>query len=287
MAIDTKLIMKLREATGMGIANCKKALEDSGGDFEAAELALRKQGLDKAAKKADRPTGQGVVAVRTEGPRAAILELACEQEPTTNNERFAAVVDALLGLALARPGAWAGAEALLDAKGAGGTGRELVTGLAAVVGENVQLRHAAVIEAAAGGVLGQYVHFNRKAGAVVALALSGGAQGEALKAAANDLCMHSVAARPIGFRREDIPEAVIAREREVFLEEVKDKPEAIRGKIVEGKLAKFYAEKVLPEQLFVKDPAGKATVRQMLDAAAKAAGGGAEIAAFVRMELGH
>ena len=288
MPLDTKMIMKLREATGMGITNCKKALEEANGNFEAAELALRKQGLDKAAKKADRPTGQGVVAVKTDANRAAIIELACEQEPTTNNARFAEATEKLLLLALSLPGAWEGAETLLDAAAQTGAGRDLVNGLAAVVGENVQLRKAAVIEAPDNGMLGFYVHFNRKAGAVAALTLGNGVRPDAaLQTAANDVCMHSVAARPIAFRRSDIPESVLATEREVFMEEVKNKPEAMREKIIEGKMVKFFGEKVLPEQPFVKDPAGKTTVKQMLDAAAAAAGGTAEITAFIRFELGR
>ncbi|MCC8189757.1 MAG: elongation factor Ts, partial [Planctomycetes bacterium] len=96
MAIDAKMIKELREKTGMGITQCKNALEESGGDMEKAEMNLRKQGLDKAAKKADRPTGQGVIAIRHRDNLAAMIELACEQEPTTNNERFQALVD--LGL---------------------------------------------------------------------------------------------------------------------------------------------------------------------------------------------
>ena len=286
MAIDLKLITKLREATGMGISNCKKALEENNGDFEAAEMTLRKQGLDKAAKKADRPTGQGVVAVRVDGLRAAIIELACEQEPTTGNERFVQLVDALLTLALEKN--TADAQELLAAKNAAGaTAQELVTNLIAVVGENVQLRKATVVAAPAGGLIGQYTHFNKKAGAVVALALQGASAADAeLKIAADDCCMHAVAARPIAFTRDAVPADVIAKEREVFLEEAKSKPENMREKIVEGKLSKFYADKVLPEQLFVKDPTGKTTVKQMLEATAKQAGGTASIVAFARFELG-
>ncbi|MDR1612657.1 MAG: translation elongation factor Ts [Planctomycetota bacterium] len=283
MAIDTKLIKELREKTGMGITNCKKALEEADGDCGRAEMILRKQGLDKAAKKADRPTGQGVVAVKVDGDRAAMIELACEQEPTTNNGRFLALVALALDAALSEN--VSNVDQLNGAKSGDGVIADSVKELIGVVGENVQLRKAITIAAPVGGVIGSYVHFNKKAGAIVALKLDGvGKDGDGIKIAANDICLHAVAARPLAWRRDDIPPDILAKEKEVFMEEIKNKPEQIRDKILNGKIEKFYADKVLPEQLFVKGLEG--TVKEMLDAAAKAAGGKAEIAAFARFELG-
>ncbi|MDR0361784.1 MAG: translation elongation factor Ts [Planctomycetota bacterium] len=283
MAIDAKLIKELREKTGMGIANCKKALEDANGDCERAEMILRKQGLDKAAKKADRPTGQGVIAVKVDGDKAAMIELACEQEPTTNNERFLTMVALALDTSLREN--VQKLEDLLAAKSDDGTIADSVKALIGVVGENVQIRKAVTFTAPAGGLIGSYVHFNKKAGAIVALKLDGaGKDSESMRIAANDICLHAVAARPLAWRREDIPQNVLDKEKEVFMEEIKSKPEQIRGKILEGKLQKFYTDKVLPEQLFVKGLEG--TVKEMLDATAKEAGGKAEIAAFARFELG-
>ncbi|MDR3212247.1 MAG: translation elongation factor Ts [Planctomycetota bacterium] len=285
MAIDAKLIKLLREKTGMGISNCKNALEEAGGDVDKAEMILRKQGLDKAAKKADRPTGQGIVALRREGTTAALVELACEQEPTTGNERFLALLDLLLATALKLK--VSSAEKLLQAASPEGVLADSVKSLIGVVGENVQLRRAVVIEAPAGGILGTYAHFNKKAAAIIALSLDGAdAANPGLQTTANDIAMHAVAARPLALHREDIPADIIAKEKEVFLDEVKTKPENIREKIVQGKLQKFYAEKILTEQIFVKDPDGKATVANTLAAAAKAAGGKAEIVALARQELG-
>lgn len=284
-SIDAKMIKELRDKTGMGITACKKALEDNGCDMEKAEMALRKMGLDKAAKKADRPTGQGVVAIKVDGDKAVMVELACEQEPTTGNERFLALLNLVLETALKEK--TKEVDLLLAAKSPDGTIQDSVKALIGVVGENVQLRKVAYLTAPAGGIIGHYAHFNKKAGAVVALALEGAnANDPALKTAANDLCMHSVAARPIAWKRDGISADIIAKEKEVFAEEVKGKPENIKEKILEGKLNKFYGEKVLPEQLFVKDPEGKTTVKQMLDAAAKNAGGKATIADFARFELG-
>ena len=285
MAIDAKSIKELREKTGMGITQCKKALEESSGDMEQAEMNLRKQGLDKAAKKADRPTGQGVIAISHQGDKAAMIELACEQEPTTNNERFIALVQ--LALTTAIENKVKSAKDLLAAKTPDGTFEDSIKAVIGVVGENIQLRKATTMNAPAGGLIGYYAHFNKKAGAMVALSLEGiEASNDAVKTAANDISMHSVAARPLAWRREDIDPAVIAKEKEVMMEEVKSKPANIQEKILEGKLTKFYGDKVLTEQIFVKDPDGKATVRQMLADVAKAAGGKAEIVDFARFELG-
>ncbi len=285
MAVDAKSIKELRDKTGMGITQCKRALEECSGDMEQAEMNLRKQGLDKAAKKADRPTGQGVVAIKHAGNAAAMIELACEQEPTTNNERFVALVE--LGLETALKEKVKSADDLLKAATPDGTFAESIKSVIGVVGENIQLRKAVCMAAPAGGLIGYYAHFNKKAGAMVALTLENANAADAgLVTAANDAAMHSVAARPLSHTRDGIPADLIAKETEVFMEEIKSKPEQIRSKILEGKLQKFYGEKVLTEQFFVKDPEGKTTVQQMLDNAAKAAGGSAVVTDFARFELG-
>ncbi len=285
MAIDAKMIKDLREKTGMGITQCKKALEETGGDLEKAEMILRKAGLDKAAKKADRPTGQGVIAIRHQGNLAAMIELACEQEPTTNNERFVNLVNLALDTCLKEK--IKSADDLLKTKTPDGTFADSVKAVIGVVGENIQLRKAVTIAAPAGGVIGYYAHFNKKAGAMVALSLEKiDPAHDAIKIAANDISMHAVAARPLAWNRAGIPADVVEKEKEIFMEEVNKKPEAIRGKILEGKLQKFYGDKVLTEQFFVKDPEGKTTVQQMLDNAAKVAGGKAQIVDFARFELG-
>ncbi len=285
MAIDAKAIKELREKTGMGITQCKNALEQCNGDMEQAEMNLRKQGLDKAAKKADRPTGQGVVAIKHVGDKAAIIELACEQEPTTNNERFVALVN--LGLDTALAVGAKSAEDLMKASTPDGTFEESIKAVIGVVGENIQLKKAYTMQAPAGGLIGSYAHFNKKAGAMVAISLEGiDAGNESMKTVANDISMHSVAARPLAWTREGIDQNLLAKEKEVMMEEVKTKPANIQEKIMEGKLNKYYADKVLPEQIFVKDPDGKATVKETLEAAAMAAGGKAAITDFVRFELG-
>ena len=285
MAIDAKMIKDLREKTGMGITQCKNALVECNGDMEQAEMNLRKQGLDKAAKKADRPTGQGVIAIRNVGDLGTMIELACEQEPTTNNERFIALVE--LGLDTAMKNKVKSAEELLKAATPDGTFEDSIKATIGVVGENIQLKKAYTMTAPAGGVIGYYAHFNKKAGAMVALELDGvAATHEGIKTAASDISMHSVAARPLSWNREGVDPTILAKEKEVMMEEVKTKPANIQEKIMEGKVNKFYGDKVLPEQLYVKDPEGKTTVQQHLDNTAKEAGGKAKIVDFVRFELG-
>lgn len=285
MAIDANSIKQLREKTGMGISQCKKALEESNGDMEQAEMNLRKQGLDKAAKKADRPTGQGVVAILHQGNIAAMIELACEQEPTTNNDRFINLVELALQTSLKNK--VKSADDLLKAQTPDGTFADSVKAVIGVVGENIQLKKAYTMDAPDGGLIGYYAHFNKKAGSMVAIELDGvDPAHEDVKTAANDISMHAVALRPLAWNRDGIDQDVLAKEKEVMLEEVKTKPENIQSKILEGKLNKFFGEKVLPEQLFVKDPDGKNTVQQHLDNVAKAAGGKAKIVDFIRFELG-
>ena len=284
---DLKLIQALRDKTGMGVAACKKALAESGGDLEKAELTLRKMGADKAAKKADRPTGQGVVAIKAvpSGKCAAMVEVACEQEPTTQNERFLHFVAAALDATLAcRPRDVAG---VLSSQVSGKTLQEMLTDLIAVASENIVLRRVAFLEAPADGIIGQYVHFNRKIGCLCAVRLEGiAATDEKLRAAANDICMHAAAARPLALDRRSIPAKILETEKDVYREEVKNRPANIQEKILEGKLVKFYQQNCLLEQIFVKDPEQKTTVKQFLEQAAAAAGGKAELVSFVRFELG-
>lgn len=285
MAIDAKLIKALREKSGMGITDCKNALVEADGNFDDAELLLRKRQDKKAQGKTDRPTGEGIIVSRIDGNTAVLVEVACEQEPTTKNERFLAFVDTVIDTALSSGAV--NPEELLAVSVGGETVQDKLTILIGTVGENVQLKNVARVEAPAGGIIGSYVHFNKKAGAVCALKLDGADAGNAdLKTCANDVCMHSVAARPIAMNREGISDEIIAREKEVFTEAVKDKPANIQEKILEGKLKKFYGEKVLLEQVFVKDPDGKLVIGEVISNTAKAAGGTAELVAFTRMELG-
>ncbi len=283
--ITAKMIKELRELTGMGMSDCKKALVDAEGNVEEAEMILRKKGLDKAAKKADRATGQGVVSVREKDGVVICLQIECEQEPTTKNERFLALIDKVFDAAFASKAATI--EELVAAPTAEGTVADSVTAVIGVIGENVVIKNIACFAIPENGTYGAYSHFNGKSGAICVVEIEGGAADEEFKIAANDVCMHAVATRPVALNRTGVPEDLVRKEKEVFLEEIKNKPENIQEKILEGKLAKFYGEKCLEEQIFVKDPEGKLTVGAMIDAAAKKIGGKAKIVDFARLELGN
>ncbi len=283
--ITAKMIKELRELTGMGMSDCKKALVDAEGNVEEAEMILRKKGLDKAAKKADRATGQGVVSVREKDGVVVCLQIECEQEPTTKNERFLALIDKVFDAAFASKVATI--EELVAAPTTEGTVADSVTAVIGVIGENVVIKNIASFAIPENGTYGAYSHFNGKSGAICVVEIEGGAADEEFKTAANDVCMHAVATRPVALNRAGVPEDLVRKEKEVFLEEIKNKPENIQEKILEGKLAKFYGEKCLEEQIFVKDPEGKLTVGAMIDAAAKKIGGQAKIVDFARLELGN
>lgn len=285
-AIDAKMIMALREKTGMGMSDCKKALVDANGSIDDAEMILRKKGLDKAAKKAERATGEGVIVIESRPAEGFViaLEVGCEQEPTTGNDRFQAFVDTCISAALGSDAT--NAAALLSVDVGGEKVADKLQALIGVLGENVQVKRLVRITVPQNALLGRYVHFNKKAGAVCVIELTGCSATPALETVANDVCMHAVALRPAALNRSGIPADVIEKEKEVAREQVKDKPEAIQEKILAGKLDKFYAEKCLMEQVFVKDPEGKKTIAQVVADAAKDAGGTATITEFCRMELG-
>lgn len=285
MAIDAKMIKELREITGMGITDCKKALVEANGSMEDAEMLLRKKGLDKAAKKADRATGEGVIKVEIRDNIGIIIEVQCEQEPTTNNERFLSVVNDAVETAFAT--GVKSAEELVQAECGGEKIEDKIKAVIGVIGENVVIKRLVRVESDAESIIGSYSHFNNKSGAI-SLVKFAGCSADAMKSAADDVCMHAVAVRPISLNRDGVPADMVAKEKEVFMEEVKNKPENIQDKILEGKLSKFYGEKCLNEQVFVKDPDGKMTVAAMIEKTAKDAGGSsAEIVEFARFELGN
>ncbi len=283
--ITAKMIKDLREMTGMGMSDCKKALVDAGGNVEEAEMILRKKGLDKAAKKADRATGEGLVSVREKDGVVICLQVECEQEPTTKNERFLALVDKVYDAAFA-----SGAktiEELLAAPTEEGTVADSVQAVIGVIGENVVVKNIASFVVPENAIYGAYSHFNGKSASVCVIEIDGVSVDDVFQAAANDVCMHAVATRPVALDRSGVPTDLVNKEKEVFLEEIKNKPDNIKEKILEGKMSKFYSDKCLEEQIFVKDPDGKQTVGEMISAAAKKLGGAAKIIDFARLELGN
>lgn len=279
--ITATAVKALRDRTGAGMMDCKRALEEAGGDEERAIDLLRQRGAAKAAKRAGREASEGTVqiAAADDGAAAAIVEVSSETDFVARNEEFVAyaerVAEAVLEAELPAGEPVPGDEFLgrPDAEGM----RKRLNELRAKIGENVGVARVARIEAGPDEVLGRYVHFGNRIGVV--LVLTGGGDEEL----ARELAMHVAATAPVAVRPEDIPEEMRDRERTVLLEQARSegKPPEIVEKIVEGRMRKFYEEQVLLWQGFVKDPD-----RSVKDLLAEA-GEGVDVRRFVRFEVGE
>ena len=285
--ITASLVRELREATGVGMMDCKKALTETGGDLAAATDWLRKKGMSKAAKKADRVASEGVIAIAAEDKAGAMIELNSETDFVSRNPDFQAFAKRLADLALHTDG---GVEEILAAKmDDGKTAAEALTDMIATIGENMTLRRAARLQVGQ-GVVAHYVH-NAVApdlgriGVLVALESEGDTQK--LAELGRKIAMHVAATSPMALDIEDLDQAVVASERDVYGEQARasGKPEAIIEKMIEGRLRKFYQEVVLLKQAFVMNP--DQTVAELVDSAAKDVGAPVKLAAFVRMGLGE
>jgi elongation factor Ts len=263
--ISAALVKELRDRTGAGMMDCKRALQDANGDLELAQKLLRERGMASAAKRAGRETTEGKVGFRIadDGKRGTIVAIGCETEPVSNNEEFQAFATRVLE-AVEREGP--GAESELDQE------RQELSGK---LGENIVVAGAARFEAVDGARIEGYAHPPaNKLGVLVQV--RGGSEELARK-----LAMHIAASSPEWISREDVPEETVATERDIFTssDEVQSKPEQAREKIVEGMLNKrFFGERVLVDQPWIHDT-GK-TVGQAL------ADEGAEVLEFERLQVG-
>jgi elongation factor Ts len=285
-AISAAQVKELREKTGAGMMDCKKALTENDGDMEAAVDWLRTKGLAAAAKKAGRVASEGLVAC--DGNRGAVVEVNSETDFVARNEQFQAFVGNVAKLALETGG---DLEAL-TAAAYPGTGRNVadeLTQLIATIGENMSLRRVATISVDQ-GVVTSYVHAAAapglgRIGVLVGLESAGdaGKLGEL----GRQLAMHVAAATPQSVAVADLDPAAVERERNVLIEQAREsgKPENIIEKMVEGRLRKFYEEVVLSEQVWVID--GESRVSQVLEQAAGEIGAPVKVAGFVRFALGE
>ncbi|MEM1054781.1 MAG: translation elongation factor Ts [Bacteroidota bacterium] len=274
MAITAQDVKRLREATGVGMMDCKKALVETDGDFDAAIELLRKKGQKVAAKRADRDATEGVVATaQTEdGTAAAMVEVNCETDFVARNEDFTAFAQSIADLALAeRP---ADRDALLALSLNGQTVAEAITEKTGQIGEKIDVRRVSVLSAENGQIV-DYIHPGAKLGVLVEMA----GEGE-LSEAGRDVAMQAAAMNPVAATRDDVPQDVQDKEREIGREQARaeGKPEQILDKIAEGKLNRYFKDNVLVEQPFVKD--SSMTVQKMLESK------GAELKQFVRFALG-
>ncbi|MGX9720581.1 translation elongation factor Ts [Stenotrophomonas acidaminiphila] len=271
--ITASLVKELRERTGAGMMECKKALAENNGDIDAAAEALRKSGAAKADKKADRVTAEGRIGVAVNGGKAVLVEVNSETDFVANDANFKAFVDAVAAAALASGAA--DIEALKSAKLASGeTVEESRTAAIQKLGENIQIRRLAKVDG--NNTVGAYVHSNGKIGVLVDLA---GGNAEL----ANGLAMHVAAMNPPHNKAADVPAEFVAKEKEIELakmsEKDKAKPAEILEKIISGKINKIISEVTLYGQNYVLD--SDKTVEQ----AVKAAGG--DVVGFQRLVVGE
>jgi elongation factor Ts len=278
--ISAKDVAALRKETGAGMMDCKRALEENDGDFEQARKWLREKGMASAAKRAGRAADQGAVAVAISGSVAAIVELNCETDFVAKGDEFKTAVATLATQAASDPSdlaaqAFGGSAELVDTA---------VKEMAARLGENISLGRVVRIDAGA-GLIDTYVHRQEGRGTVgVIVVLSGvdpsNAQAQEI---AHDVALHAASAAPGWLRRDDVPQAVIDAEREVYenITRNEGKPEAAIAKIVEARLGGFFRDRCLLEQAFVKDT--KVSIAQLV----ATLGADATVSAYARVKIGE
>jgi elongation factor Ts len=281
-------VRELREKTGAGMMDCKRALTETGGDMEAAVDWLRKKGLAAAAKKSGRVAAEGLVGVASAKGKAAMVEVNAETDFVARNENFQAFVENVAKVAL---DVGEQVEAIRTAAypGAGHTVGDELTRLVATIGENMTLRRARVMSVGS-GVVATYVHNTVRPGLGkigVLVAVEGASELDALETLGRQIGMHVAATRPESLDIDGVDPAALEREKAVLSEQARQsgKPENIIEKMVEGGLAKFRKENALLTQLFVMD--NKTPVAEVVASAAKEAGTGIQLIGFVRFQLGE
>jgi len=283
--ITASLVKELREKSGAGMMDAKKALVENNGDIDVAIDWLRTKGLAKAEKKSGRTAAEGLVAIATSGTKGAIVEINAETDFVARNEQFQSFVKDAAAKALELDDA----AALADADMGGKSVKETLTDMIAKIGENMALRRAASLEVSQGAVTG-YVHAAMadnmgKIGVLVALESS--ADDAALQALGKQIAMHVAAANPQALDRDSVDAEELERERTVLKEQAVEagKPPEIAEKMVEGRIRKYFEEICLVDQTFVMD--GETKVGDVIANAAKDAGAEIKLTGFIRFQLGE
>jgi elongation factor Ts len=274
--ITASLVKELRDETNLGMMECKKALQETGGDKDAAIRLLRERGLSLADKRAGRDAKEGRVAMEIyDGGKAGVMiEVNCETDFVAKNENFQAFVDELVGTAKGIDGELAAAA------------KDAVVAKIAEIGENIVVRRNVKFTVDGSGAVAGYIHLGGKVGVLVEVGCGKEetAAQDAFKEALKDITLHIAACSPQYLKRSEVPEDVVAAEREIYAKQVEGKPENIIDKIVGGKLDKFYSQICLEEQGFVKDP--DQSVADYLAAAGKTLGDELTLKQFIRYQVG-
>ncbi|MCF6343063.1 MAG: translation elongation factor Ts [Devosiaceae bacterium] len=288
MAVTAAQVKELREITGVGMMDCKKALQETNGDIDAAVDWLRTRGLAKAAKKASRVASEGLIGVASNGNSAAVVEVNSETDFVARNEQFQSIVSTIANLALENDG---------DFEKVGNTAypnssnsvNEEITEAVAKIGENMSFRRSAKLSVSS-GVVSSYMHTPivsglGKIGVLVALESQG--DKEALDNLGRQVAMHIAAIAPLAISPDELDQDLVAREKAVFKEQAIEsgKPAEIAEKMVEGRLRKYYKEVCLLSQIFVVD--GENTVEKAIELAEKTVGAPIKLIGFTRFALGE
>lgn len=283
--ISAGTVMKLRKMSGQGMMDCKKALKESGGDLDEAMSILRKKGLATLAKRAGRDTTEGKVVskISEDSKTAAMATLCCETDFVSKSDDFIAIASLLADSCLLCE-ADDGVENLRGTVIEGKTFTEHLTDTVSKTGEKTEVGDYVRYKLSGTGLIGSYIHFNDKLGAMVEIETDSDDATKACGQVATDIAMHITAINPVSVDSDSIDPAVIEKERAIAAEQMKNKPPEIIEKIVDGKMGKFFKDNCLVNQPFVKDDSK--TVGQALAEAAKAGGGTAKIKRFIRFEIG-
>jgi elongation factor Ts len=273
--ITAGLVAKLRETTNAGLMDCKKALTETGGDLEKAVDVLRKKGVATAAKKASREANEGVIAqyIQTGARLGVLVEVNCETDFVAKNEQFRAFCEEVARSLAADPAA--------DLE-------TLRTAQVAKMGENIKVSRHQRLEVAGNGLIGGYIHTGAKVGVLVEVGAGKEATvgNDEFKQLVRDITLQIAAASPLAVSRQQIDPAVIAKEKEIAEDQVKNKPPQAIAKIIEGKLEKFYQNFCLLDQGFVKKNS-EITVKEHVASLAKQLGDDLTIRRFIRFQLGE
>lgn len=296
MTITASMVKELRDKTGAGMMDCKKALMEAGGDLDTAVSELRKRGIAKAEKRGGRATKEGLIFDKVEGSVAALVELSCETDFVARNEEFLDIGGRLADLVLAGGDAVESGDPdqllAVTCIESGRTMQEILTDKIATIGENMGLARFARIETSEDdgvGYLASYIHPPGKLGVLVEMKAGKreSLEQQAMKDLARDIAMQVAAAGPIALSRDDVPPGVVEREREIYRGQAaaENKPEKIWDKIVEGKLSKFFRQFCLLHQEFVKD--GDQTISQHLEKISEELNDSISVNRFERFQVGE
>lgn len=278
-AISTEQVMSLRTQTGAGIMDCKAALKEAEGDMSKAVEILRKKGIAGLAKRAGRAMKEGIVEVKNEGSKYAMVEINCETDFVAKNPDVRKFAQDLVSLMLS-DSSYANPAENEKAK-------ESLQSLAMKTGENMIIRRGTVLSLPADGVIGVYVHTDSKKAALVEMSFSGdSARKEQVAQLARDLAMQCVAMGPKWLKKEDVPAEVIEKEKEIYKStpQAQGKNEIALAKMLEGRIKKFYEESCLNEQAFIRDQ--KVKISDLIEAKGKEFGGALSIKKFVSYMVG-